>query len=132
MLDWKSLLEPYKKPLLEDLDGLLRIPSVKNVETVSDQAPFGQGIADTLQYMLDLGDRDGFTSKNIQGYAGRISLGQGTESLVILSHLDVVPADPTNGKPSPSFLKSKMANLLLEVLLMTRDRLSWPTMPSKS
>lgn len=101
MLDWKSLLEPYKKPLLEDLDGLLRIPSVKNVETVSDQAPFGQGIADALQYMLDLGERDGFTSKNIQGYAGRVSLGQGTESLAILGHLDVVPADPNQWETNP-------------------------------
>ncbi|MBH8597046.1 hypothetical protein [Thermoactinomyces sp. CICC 10523] len=38
-------------------------------------APFGRKIAEALEYMLKLGERDGFKTKNVDGYAGHIEYG---------------------------------------------------------
>ena len=35
---------------------------------------------------------DGFTPKNVDGYAGHLEMGQGEDLVGILCHLDVVPA----------------------------------------
>ena len=42
MMNWAKIIEPYKAELLADLDGLLRIPSVKNLDTASANAPLEQ------------------------------------------------------------------------------------------
>ena len=92
MVNWTKIIAPYKKNLLIDLEKLLLIPSVKDLETASPEAPFGQGIQEALNYMLDLGKRDGFITKYVDHYAGHLEIGQGEKLLGILSHLDVVPA----------------------------------------
>ncbi len=101
MTNWTEIIAPYKKELLADLDGLLRIASVKDLKTASDKAPFGKNIDDALTYMLSLGQRDGFTVKNLDHYAGHIEIGQGEKSLGILTHLDVVPADASQWETDP-------------------------------
>ena len=42
--------------------------------------------------MLAYGERDGFTVKNVDNYAGHIEYGEGDETLGIFGHMDVVPA----------------------------------------
>ncbi len=100
-MDWKTIIRPYQNKLLADLEGLLRIPSVKDERSASLSAPFGQGIDQALDYMLALGEREGFKAKNVDHYAGHLELGQGQETLGILSHLDVVPADPEQWETDP-------------------------------
>ena len=100
-MDWKMIIEPYKADLLTDLKGLLRIASVKDVSTASEQAPFGQGIKEALHYMLALGERDGFRTKNVDDYAAHLEIGAGKKVLGILSHLDVVPADSSQWDTDP-------------------------------
>ena len=58
MVNWMKIIEPYKKNLLIDLEKLLLIPSVRDFETASPEALFGQDSLETLNYMLDLGQRD--------------------------------------------------------------------------
>ena len=41
--------------------------------------------------MLNLGKREGFITKNIEGYAGHLEWGTGEELIGILCHVDVVP-----------------------------------------
>ena len=41
--------------------------------------------------MLHKGETEGFTSKNLEGYAGHLEMGQGEELVGILCHVDVVP-----------------------------------------
>ena len=101
MANWTHIIESYKDDLLADLEGLLRIPSVLDPDTASDQAPFGQGIQQALDYMLDLGRRDGFLAKDVDHYAGHLEIGQGDKLLGILCHLDVVPADPQQWDTDP-------------------------------
>lgn len=49
------------------------------------------GIFNALEFMLELGNKMGFETKNYDGYIGEIVFGEG-EDFGILCHLDVVPA----------------------------------------
>ena len=84
---------PYYNSFIEDLDGLLRIPSVLDKYDKDNLLmPFGKGNKDALDYMLKLGEKDGFRVQNIDNYGGFVEFGEGEKVLLILCHLDVVPA----------------------------------------
>ncbi|MCB9498361.1 MAG: dipeptidase PepV [Bacillales bacterium] len=92
----------YYNQFIEDLEGLLRIPSVLSEFTPQNsEAPFGRDIRKALNYMLAIGERDGFKTVNVDNYCGYIEYGEGSELLVILCHLDVVPA--TGNWTNPPF-----------------------------
>lgn len=80
----------HYKGIEEDLIGLLRIKSVMGES--GEGAPFGRETLEALEYMLALGGRYGFKTKNVDGYAGHIEWGEGDEIFGALCHLDVVPA----------------------------------------
>ncbi len=107
MPDWKCLLKDYKEDFLRDLAGLIAIPSVKDVAQASEEAPFGPAVKKALDYMLALGERDGFRAKTIDNVAGHLEIGQGQEIFGILSHLDVVPAQDEEWQTPPFELKQK-------------------------
>ncbi|WP_261130706.1 dipeptidase PepV [Bacillus sp. Marseille-Q3570] len=92
MIDWKNEVEKRKEDFLNDLQDLLRFESILDPETVQEGAPFGEGIQRTLCHLLEKGEADGFTSKNLDGYAGHLEFGKGKELIGILCHIDVVPA----------------------------------------
>ena len=60
-------------------------------EGASEDAPLGRGVKAALDYMLQLGEREGFMTKNVDHLAGHIEFGQGEECVGILCHVDVVP-----------------------------------------
>ena len=64
-------------------------------------APFGKGVAEALEYLLDLARKDGFQTKNLDGYAGHVEYGEGEELIGVLGHVDVVP--PGDGWTTPPF-----------------------------
>ncbi len=79
---------------LKDLKGLLQIKTVRgDCGEESKEAPLGKGINDAIEYMLALGRKFGFKTKNLDGYCGYIEMGEGEKLLGILCHLDVVSAD---------------------------------------
>src|SRR5699024_6007191 len=98
-MDAKLLVEKYKDQMIEDLIGLLKINSVKGEST--NEAPLGQGTKEALNYMLELGQKENLTTKNIENLAGHIEFGQGDKIFGILGHVDVVPAG--NGWTSDPF-----------------------------
>lgn len=100
-INWMNEVLQRKEFLLTKCQELLSIPSVLDETTAQKGAPFGQEIARALTYMLDLGQQDGFRTKNLDGYAGHIEMGEGEEDIGILTHIDVVPAG--NGWTSPPF-----------------------------
>ncbi|KGX89169.1 dipeptidase PepV [Pontibacillus litoralis] len=81
----------YEAYMLKHLSSLLEIPSMYDEATISEENPFGKGIGDALSHMLQLGEVEGFETKNVNGYAGHIEWGEGEELLGILGHVDVVP-----------------------------------------
>lgn len=83
--------EEMKEELLEKLMHILSIPSIYDPNTADNNAPFGKGIREALDYMLNIGKEEGFRVKNVGGYAGHIEWGEGEELVGILGHVDVVP-----------------------------------------
>ena len=86
-------LQQHRQEIIDDLIGLVRIPSV----SVPDEAvpPYGQPCRDALQYMFDLGARHGYSYRNFDHYVGAVDFTPGEETVGIWSHLDVVPVpDP--------------------------------------
>ncbi len=79
-----------KEDLMSAVQACIQIKSIKDVENATHGAPFGPGIKETLEWTLALGEKFGFTVKNVEGYAGHIEMGTG-ELLGILGHIDVVP-----------------------------------------
>lgn len=91
-IDWTKEVEVRKDDLLEDLQNLLRINSERDDAQATPEASFGPGPVAGLKHMLAYGERDGFTVKNVDNYAGHIEYGEGDETLGIFGHMDVVPA----------------------------------------
>jgi len=94
-------IDENKAEMIETLQELIRINSVQ-AEPL-ENAPFGAGVQEAFEYMLNKAKADGFDVENIDNYGGHIEFGgylldedgeiEGTsdEIMGILCHLDVVP-----------------------------------------
>ncbi|MBR3785172.1 MAG: Sapep family Mn(2+)-dependent dipeptidase [Firmicutes bacterium] len=79
-----AYLEDHKEEILHVLSDFVAIPSVS-----SDK----EKVKEALEFALALGDQMGFRTENcLDGQVGVIEMGDGEETLGILSHVDVVPA----------------------------------------
>lgn len=105
---YSQALEKDKAALVQSLQEIIRIKSVK--EAPVGNMPFGEGIQKSLEYILNLGASMGFTTKNVDNYAGYIEFGEGKEMLGILCHVDVVPEgeDWQYGPYSGEFVDGKI------------------------
>lgn len=91
-MDWMKEVDQRKDELINDTQAFLRIKSVLDEESQSPEAPFGEGINEAFLHLLELGEKAGFTVKNVDGYAGHIELSGSSDEIVgILCHVDVVP-----------------------------------------
>lgn len=100
-INWREEVEKRKESLLSDLFQLLSIESILDEESAAPGAPFGKNIQEALEMFLHLGERDGFSTQNVDGYAGHIEYGAGQELIGVLAHVDVVPAN--EGWTTPAF-----------------------------
>ena len=92
MVDFKQEVEKRKDDLLEDLKSLLRIPSERDDSKATKDAPLGPGPRDAMLKFLEIAERDGFKTKNVDNLAGYLEYGAGDEMLGVIGHMDVVPA----------------------------------------
>ena len=65
MLD--DVIDNLKDAIVRTTQELIRIPSVYEKST-NEKMPFGKNVNSALEYMLDLGEKLGFRTKNIDGY----------------------------------------------------------------
>ncbi len=100
-INWQREVEQRREEIIQSTQEFLRIKSVSDEKTAGPNAPFGEGIAKALDYILHKCENNGFTTKNIEGYAAHAEYGQGEELLGILCHIDVVPEG--EGWTSPSY-----------------------------
>ncbi|MYL62708.1 dipeptidase PepV [Bacillus hwajinpoensis] len=109
-VNWKEEVLSRKQSLMNDLEGLLKIESVLDEENRTEDAPFGSEVKKALDYMLNLGKRDGYQTKNVEQVAGHLEFGQGEDIIGILCHVDVVPAgnDWTTPPFTPDVREGKM------------------------
>ena len=91
-----------KDELIRDIQKWVSIPSVSS--SSDGDKPFGPVVAQMLDTALETARDYGFETRNIDYYAGDISMGSGEQTLGMLAHLDVVPAgegwthDPFGGE----------------------------------
>lgn len=91
-LDYKKLAEAKKDDILRDLDELIAIDSSEDLNNTSKEYPVGPGPVKAMKKFLSFAERDGFHTKNVDNYAGRVDFGEGDQTLGIIGHMDVVPA----------------------------------------
>ena len=90
-MDFLKYAKENEKNYFDDLNTLVRVQSTRDLSTKKENAPFGDGPREALDAFLNIAKRDGFATKDIDGYAGVISYGDQEETLGILGHLDIVP-----------------------------------------
>lgn len=100
-MNWEAEVIRKKDDLIEDTQSFLQIESVLDEEGGKEGQPFGEKVDEALQYMLKKGEHEGFTVKNVDGYAGHIEYGEGEDIVGVLCHVDVVPAG--EGWTTPPF-----------------------------
>ena len=88
--------------LIADIQAWVAIPSVQGAPV--EGKPFGENVAKALDLALDTARKYGFETRNIDYYAGDISMGSGEQTMGMLAHLDIVPVgegwthDPFGGE----------------------------------
>lgn len=95
-MDIKDFVKENENNIINTVSELISFKSVSN-ETGNNGAPFGEECKKALEYTLNLGNKMGFRTKNIDGYCGYIEFGEGKDLVGIIGHLDVVPADIKDG-----------------------------------
>ena len=109
-MDFYEYVLENKHLIIDKTKELLRIPSVLTEFDPDSEFPFGVEINNSLHYMIDLAQSDGFVTKNVKNYAAHIEFGQGKEIVGVLCHLDVVPEGDnwTNPPFSPIVKEGKL------------------------
>jgi len=90
-MNWMDEVLKRKEEIILETQKFLQIKSVLDEKTKQIGAPFGKGIKQALEHLLQKGEKDGFQVKNLDGYAGHIEMGKGKEIVGVLCHVDVVP-----------------------------------------
>ena len=85
----KNRINEEKDEIIEVIREGVKIPSVK--ASASEGAPYGENMKKMLEFALELGKKWGFKTKNVDGRAGWMEIGEGEEMVAVLGHLDVVP-----------------------------------------
>lgn len=83
-------IDEHKEELIETTRVLMSYNSVE--EPAYNQMPFGKTIGECLEKTLEICASMGFTTKNVDYYAGHAEYGEGDELVGLLVHLDIVPA----------------------------------------
>lgn len=86
-----ALIVSWKDEIIEKVKPWIAIPSVQ-AERSSANAPFGLEVRRMLDQFLKDASEMGFTTDDVDGYAGSAQMGEGQRTMGILAHLDIVPA----------------------------------------
>ena len=91
-IDFKAEVDKRREAMMADLFSLLAINSERDDSLADQEHPFGPGPVRALEKFLEIAERDGYETRNVDNYAGHFTFGQGEKELGIFAHLDVVPA----------------------------------------
>lgn len=90
MRDVARFVEENKENVLRDIGRLVAIDSVMGEEKPG--MPFGEGPAQALKLGLEIAGELGLEAHNCEDRMGYAQVGQGTDYLATITHLDVVPS----------------------------------------
>ena len=107
-MEYEKFLEQNKEEMIFALRQAVQINSEEGESFIGEKGrvyPFGQGVQQSLELLLNMGKNMGFEVKNVDNYGGHIDFSGTTDKIMgILGHLDVVPAgndwkyDPYGGE----------------------------------
>ena len=80
-------IDKYKNDIIKATRDLVMIPTVKKAP--KEGCPFGNDVARGLNYVLDLAESLGYTTKNLDGLCGYAEYGTGELYIGIFGHVDV-------------------------------------------
>jgi succinyl-diaminopimelate desuccinylase len=100
-VDWYEEAKKREQMFIKDAQQLLRIRSILDESSARQGMPFGEGIAQALDYVVNLCKEAGMKTKVIDGYGAHAEIGEGDQLIGVLCHIDVVPAG--EGWTSPPF-----------------------------
>lgn len=94
MTNWRLESLKYEDALLTDLKEMLAINSVRDDAAATEDAPLGPGPKEALLKFEEFAKRDGFKVGDYKNLVAYAELGDpdAEESLVVVGHLDVMPA----------------------------------------
>lgn len=78
-----------KDEMFKSASEIIRFKSVQGVP--ESDAPFGIEVKKALEYALNIGEKYGFKTRNVDNYAGHVEFGESGNLFGVLGHLDVVP-----------------------------------------
>lgn len=86
----KKFFENEKENLVNDICEMIKIPSF--VTEPSEGYPYGKNAAAAVDKFIEIADRMGFETKNVDYRAAFAAYGKEPRAIDILAHVDVVPA----------------------------------------
>ena len=93
IMNKKDWVDEHWDEFLSDLEELVCINSERDDATASKKAPWGEGPFKALQKTLDIADRLGFETTNLQNAIGYADFqGASDKQIGMIGHVDVVPA----------------------------------------
>lgn len=96
----------FNKQVEANIDDMIaatrELISIKSVQGEPEGGmPYGKGMAEALDYVLNLAAGMGFVTKNIDGYCGYAEYGEGDTYIGIVSHVDVNNEEDVEWKFDP-------------------------------
>ena len=92
MKNYREITQNYDEQIMKTLKEFVSINSVLDESTADEENPFGKGVSKALQYIAEVGRRDGFRVTNYKNMVVEMLVGNGPKNITIMAHADVVPA----------------------------------------
>ncbi len=99
---FNTYIDDNKNKIIDTVCKLIEFKSV-SIENANSNHPFGEECSKVLETVLNIGKSMGFRAKNLDNYCGYLEFGDGPELVGIIGHLDVVPAEDSDGWTTPPF-----------------------------
>ncbi|EPY2272808.1 dipeptidase PepV [Clostridium sporogenes] len=88
-MEINKIIEELKDDLIDSTAELIKIKSIEG--EAKEGKPYGEGVASALEKALEISEKLGFKTVNVDGYVGYAEYGEGDEYVGVLGHLDLVP-----------------------------------------
>lgn len=82
-------VDEFKDDLIKDVQEIVKIKSVEGEP--EKKMPFGEGPAKALKCVLNISEKLGFKTVNLDNYIAYAEYGEGEDYIGVLGHIDVVP-----------------------------------------
>ncbi|MGL4654588.1 MAG: Sapep family Mn(2+)-dependent dipeptidase [Sarcina sp.] len=97
-------IDSFKEKLFSSIVEVVKIPSLES--EAKEGKPFGEEVNNALLKALEIAEKLGFETKNIDGYMGYAQYGEGDDYIGVFGHLDVVETgEGWNDEPFSGVIK---------------------------